>query len=135
MGGIKKAITDLQNAHVDLGNCITDHINDTDRLDAIEKRLDIIEGEAPEVCESMPIEIHITRGDSNYVNVVSGPDDAEEFCKAVLVDMRKIQEDKPEPCHRNLTRNCALRNIVNRMDCAICEEVAAKVLDNMRKER
>jgi len=32
-----------------------------------------------------------------------------------------MNSDK-EPCHRHPERACGLKNIVNRMDCAICEQ-------------
>jgi hypothetical protein len=83
----------------------------TEKVGAIEKRLGVLEGEAPEVVD----------GKSCVENLMEG--------------IRILHGLEPEPCHRNPKRNCALRNIVNRMDCAICEEVAARVSDSMRKER
>jgi flagellar motor switch/type III secretory pathway protein FliN len=35
--------------------------------------------------------------------------------------MNSNQQNK-EPCHRHPERTCGLKNIVNRMDCAICEQ-------------
>jgi hypothetical protein len=57
------------------------------RMEKIEKRLAVLEGERPEVCE----------------------------CKST-----------DEPCHRHPERICALLNVVNRMDCAICEQTWPK---------
>jgi hypothetical protein len=65
LSAIEKAIRDLQASHVDVGSCITDHINDTEKNDEIEedlgqifKRLQVLEGERPEVCQQ-PLS-HIT---------------------------------------------------------------------------
>jgi len=77
--------------------------------DHLKKRLDILEGERPET-------IMLNEG-----------------CEVSRALYERLMEDKPEPCHRNPKRNCALNNVVNRMDCAICEEVAQKVLDSMKE--
>lgn len=101
----------------------------------IKERLSVLEGEKPEVCDP-------TLTDLGDIAAIASFGPIPECVKAFIrhekeeAERRKLaelQEDTPEPCHRNPKRNCALKNVVNRMDCAICEEVAQKMLDSMKE--
>jgi chromosome segregation ATPase len=97
-----------------------------EKMSAMQKEIDVLEGERPEVCE-LPLPL------VGLAMSVCGPVPA-CIASAIRHETEEAEKRKREvePCHRNPTRVCALRNVVNRMDCAICEEYAQKVLDSMR---